>query len=277
MKIRVLGSGGWEGTPGPFAKDKISKMAWENPDKKEFRFRPCFEIENKNKSFLVEIPPDIRLISQKFNLPKINDFLVSHWHFDHMYGLLELDSWAYRNPITIHCSQKTNDWLEKNFAHIKKEINVLKPLKEVKINGVEIIPFPIYHMSRFDKDLKEEELENTFGFVFDKKIAYMADFYKIPEISKKFLKNIDVLITDGTFLFEKEMPKEHPYLKRCDGRMFADPDHLHDDDIFKVIEEINPKKVVFHSISNILWKTHDEFQKMLPENMFASYDGMIID
>lgn len=275
MKVKILGSGGWEGIPVPFCDCRICKLAMENPNSKNNRNRPEILIESKDGRFLIEISPDIRLQSTKFNLTNIKDFLISHWHFDHLYGLFDLHAWAELiNKPKLYCSDETKRWLDKNVGYIPKEIAVLKPYKEFELFGIKIIPLPVYHMFSLDKDLEESKLENTFGFLLkekNKRLVYLSDYFKIPQKTIDLIKNSDIIIADGTFLFEEQFPN-----KSEQNGLETDPDHLHGEKIFDLINSLNAKKIVFHSITHLTEKTHEELQSLLPKNMEISFDGMEI-
>lgn len=90
MKTTLLGSGGWEGIPAPFCLCRVCAKAAQDPFGKEARTRPGLLIETAEGAFMLEVGPDIRVQSTRFGLPPIKHFFVSHWHFDHLYGLLEL-------------------------------------------------------------------------------------------------------------------------------------------------------------------------------------------
>lgn len=277
MKIKILGSGGWEGIPTPFCNCRVCKIAKENPNSKNNRTRPEILIETEKGKFLIEISPDIRLQSTKFNLPPIKDFLISHWHFDHMYGLLDLHAWSeflMDGKINLYCSQKTKEWLDRNFAHIPKEIVVLKQFQTFELYGVKITALPVYHMFSQDKDLKEKEPENTFAFLLEKnnkKVVYLPDYFKIPEKTMNLIKNSDIIIMDGTYLFEEQFPN-----KPEQNGLKSDLDHLHGNQILELANSLNANQIIFHSITHLTEKTHEELQKLLPKNMFLSYDGMEI-
>jgi len=274
MKLKILGSGAWEGIPAPFCKCKICKSA-KKPESKNNRTRPQISVETDQGRFLIEISPDIRTQSTKFNLPKIDSFLISHWHFDHMYGLLELHAWAeytLGQKPKLFCSEKTKERLDPAFAHIPTEIIVVKPFKKFNLFGISITPIPVYHMKLRDDEVKENELSNTFGFMLEKngkKVTYLPDYYKMPQKSLKLIAKSDVVITDGTYLFEEMFPN-----KPEQNNLKSDADHLHGKQILDFVNTLDAKKVIFHSISHLTEKTHEELQKMLPKNMFASYDGM---
>lgn len=276
MEVKMLGSGSWEGIPAPFCNCRVCESS-KRHGSKDNRTRPELLIETSKGKFLIEISPDFRIQSSQFNLPNITDFLISHWHFDHMYGLLELHSWAKsragKKPL-IYCSQKTKEWLDRSFAHIPKEVIVLEPYKKFELYGVNITPIPVYHMHEQDKNIGEKDLNNSFGYILEangRKISYLGDYYKVPNKSIELIKGSDVIIADGTFLFEELFPK-----RPQQSNLKSDPDHIHGKEIFDFVRSLEASKIIFHSIAHLPEKTHEELQKMLPENMFISYDGMII-
>ncbi len=281
MKIKILGSGGWEGIPAPFCNCRVCRLAKENPNSKNFRTRPEILVETEEGKFLIEISPDIRLQSTKFNLPPIKEFLISHWHFDHMYGLLELHAWSefvMKEKIKLFCSEKTKEWLDRNFTHIPKEIIVIEPFEQFELYGVRITPLPLYHMFFQDKNLKENQLKNTFGFLLEKenkKAVYLSDYFKIPKKSFELIKDTDVVIMDGTYLFSELFP-DKPEQNGLTNSEKSDSDHIHGNKILELAKSFNAKKIIFHSITHLTEKTHEELQNLVPENMFISFDGMEI-
>lgn len=56
----------------------------------------------------------------------------------------------------------------------------------------------------------------------------------------------------------------------------SDPDHLHGKQILDFISLLNAKKVIFHSITHLTEKTHEELQALFPKDMELSFDGMEI-
>ena len=275
MEITILGSGGWEGIPSPFCKCRVCQKAKENPKSKDSRSRPEILVEGDGGNFLLELSPDIRLQSTRFDLPIIKDFLISHWHFNHLYGILELHAWSkfvVNKELNIFCSQKTTEWIDKTFGHIPKNVITLEPYKSFVLHGVSVTPIPLYHMQMRDADVEEDSLENTFGYILekdDKKIAYLADYYKIPPKAVGLIKGADVVIADGTYIYEDLFPD-----KPTQNGLKADPDHMHGKDIFAFVETLEPKEVVFHSITHLTEKSHDELQEILPAGFKISYDGM---
>lgn len=274
MKFTILGSWWREGSPAIF-NNFFQHFDWKDITSKNFRTRPWFLVENNWESFLIEIGPDIRLQTIKNKIQDIQNFLISHRHFDHMYGLYELDAWStatHQGNITLYGSPRTTERLENNFAHISKRISTLLPYKTFELAGVEITPLPVYHMRSEDDKLDEENLANTYGYLLEcewKKIAYLADYYKLPDKVVDLIEGADWVIADGTYLFEEDFI-DHPVA----NLVKKDMDHIHGNAILDLMKDINAKQIVFHSITPYTNKSHDDLQAMLPKNYYIAYDGM---
>lgn len=269
MKVTFLGSGAWEGIPAPFCSCTVCHIATNHPTSKNNRMRPLLLCETREGKFLLEASPDVRIQSTKFNLSPITDFVISHWHFDHMYGLHDLLSWMKRleKKPTVHCSKNTKEVLDREFGYLPLEINLLPPLKPFTLCGVTITPLPVYHMFLRDNNTPQEELANTYGYLLEhggKRVAYLSDYYRIPEITLEKIQGVDALIADGTYL----STNEYENLK---------PNHVHGDAILRLTKSISTKTVYYHSISHLTRRTHEQLQLTLPPSHFISYDGMEIE
>lgn len=245
MKITMIGSGGWDGSPFPFSTGK------------EKRTRPEFFVEGTDGNFMVEISPDIR--TQSKGLPKVFDFLVSHWHFDHLFGIFELDAYSLvEETIRVYCSKETADWINNNCSHFPITVTILTPYKEFSLHGIKITPIPVVHT---------KDKEGTFAFLFDdgkQRVAYLSDYYEISSESLTYLHKADVVIADGTYLFENKFDEKYT-------KLLDDKNHLHGNDIITFAKQF--KNVIFHSISAHHGLSDAELHDLLPDTMSAGYDG----
>lgn len=278
MRIKFLGSGGWAGIPVAFCKCRICKRAKKNPNDKNFRTRPELYVETSQGKFLIEISPDIRLQSSKFNIPNVYHFLVSHGHFDHMGGLMQLNSWIRYKLIdkpTIYCSEKTKEQLDYEDFDILKKSVVLKPFEEFKLYGVDITAIPLYHSRKIDRSVPELKLSNEFGYILrhnGKKVAYLGDYYKIMPNSMEQIKGSDIVIMDATYLFEELYPRRSEQIG-----LKNDPDHLHGKLILELAKKIECKKIIYTNITHLSGLYHEELEKILPPNQHIAYDGMTFE
>lgn len=226
-------------------------------------------VENGAQSFLVEASPDIRLQSTRFSLQPIKDFLISHWHFDHMYGLHELLQYSKEvtHGLTIYCSKDTQTVLSnEEFSYIPSTVRRLESLQSFELAGIAVTPLPVYHMRAQDDAVPEDQLANTFGYLFEhegRKVAYLADYYRVPDFVLAKIQGIDVVICEGTYVLT-DAYKDHK------------PNHLHGQEVIDFAQSIGAKQVYYHSISHLTRKTHEEIQAMLPPHHLLAYDGLII-
>ena len=269
MKLTILGSGAWQGIPAPFCLCAVCRLAMENPNEKNFRMRPQLLIEIEHGAFLLEVSPDIRVQSTKFHVPPVKDFVVSHWHFDHMYGLHELLTWMKQldEKPTVHCSAGTKEKINQEFAYLPLSAHALRPFEPFMLFDVAITPLPVYHMFARDEAIPDGKLENTFGYLLErngKRVAYLADYYRIPQSTRQRLQGVDILVADGTYL----MTHEHEMRK---------PNHLHGDAIVRFTKSTQAKAVYFHSISHLTGKTHEQLQAQLPLAHYLTYDGLQLE
>lgn len=276
MNITMLGSGCWEGVPAPFCGCRICNHASENPLSQENRTRPSFFVESDKTKFMIEMSPDLRVQSTRFKLPPVTDYIVSHWHFDHLFGLYELHAWielVIKKPINIYCSASVSDMIQSQFGFIPTSVTIIKAYEEFKIGSVSITPLPVYHMRSADEGKEPDELDNTFGFLVEsdgRKVSYLADYYKIPEKTIELASGSEVVIADGTYLFESKYP-DKPY--QNETLKENDPDHLHGNDILDIASSMDSKAVYYHSITHLPETYHKDMQEWLPKGHYIGSDG----
>lgn len=250
IQLTFLGSGCWQGIPAPFGDDKISKnVTW---DSKNFRFRTSLQIVTDNgKNIIVEITPDIRLQSWKFHVGKPDACLISHWHWDHLFGLLDLDWFVEKHGLTIYGNDITRERCNSQMNHVKVDFKVLKPFKPFMIDNIQITPIPVDHV------------KNTHGFLFEDvnkgcKIVYLADLYGMPSSTTTLIKNADMVIFDATYL---------------ESDIRDDSTHLQKDEIIPFLSRLAAREIILTHIGSYHGLTHEDLERKFPQYTIA-YDGM---
>lgn len=292
MKIRIVGSGGWEGIPKAYNYHQADKEAIKNPEGKDRRTRPQLVVENKKGTFAIEISPDIGIQFAKHSITGVREFLVSHHHHDHMGGIAELHAYfefANRNlkkpyqrkqpQDKIYGSKKTIAMIKEKYPYITNiELEEIKAYQPFSINDVQITPLPLYHEPKNDEKKDDKDIDNTFGFLLEhqeRKTIYLSDYYRIPTKVKNIMHTLrkeDNIIADGTYLFTEN------YDEICMQYMNED-DHLFGEEI---INEFKPykAKIIFTNIIAFNQLKHYQIEKKLKErksNFTLAYDGMKIN
>lgn len=250
FSLTFLGSGCWQGIPAPFGDDSISQQVeW---DSKDFRFRTSLHIGTEHgKSIIVEATPDIRLQSWKFGLKKPDAILVSHWHWDHLFGLLDLDWFAEKNQQVVYGNAVTKQWYDDRMSHIKADFQVFDSYQSFEIDNVKITPIAVHHV------------DDTHGFLFEdlksgKKIAYLSDLHGIPEKTAGLIEGIEAVITDATYL---------------ESDLDDDPTHFQKDQLVPFLETLSGKEIILTNIGSYHDLKHADLEKQFPLYTIA-YDGM---
>ena len=250
MKVTFLGSGCWQGIPAPFGDDHISQhVEWGS---KDFRFRTSLHIETEHgKRIIVEATPDIRLQSWKFGLKKPEAILVSHWHWDHLFGLLDLDWFAEKNQLAVYGNSVSKRWYDERMSHINVDFKVFDSYHSFEIDNVKITPIKVDHV------------EKTDGFLFEdmnsgKKVAYLSDLHGLPQKTAELINGIETVITDATYI---------------ESNISDDPTHLQKDQFQPFLESLKAKEIILTSIGSYQGLKHEDLEGKFPQYTIA-FDGM---
>ena len=250
IEVTFIGSGCWQGIPAPFGDDRISReVEW---DSKDFRFRTSLHIKTENgKNIIVEATPDIRLQSWKFKLGKPDAILISHWHWDHLFGLLDLDWFAEKNTLTVYGNSVTKKWYDDRMGHVKVDFRVFRSYESFEIDNIRITPIIVNHVN------------DTNGFLFEdlssgKRFAYLSDLNGIPVDTAKLIDDIDLIITDATYI---ESDRNDDFT------------HLQKDQIIPFLTGLNANEIVLTNIGSYQSFSHSDLEQKFPQYTIA-YDGL---
>lgn len=278
VQLTVLGSGGWEGIPAPFCRCAICAQAGSPGFERDERTRPSFLINGPTGRFLLDAGFDLRLQSARFKLPPVADFVISHWHPDHMWGLFELGFWTegtMGGGVQVHGSRLTLEFARRYFSHIPFRYRELAPFEPFELHGVTVTPFPVLHMRTHDTTDPPDSRHNVFGFHLqsgDFRAAYLADYYDIPSESRALISGADLIIADGTYLFEEISPDAPgSHLLR------ADSTHRHGGAVRELAHSLGAGRIIYHSITHLSGRNHVELSALLSPNESLAWDGMVVN
>jgi phosphoribosyl 1,2-cyclic phosphate phosphodiesterase len=188
IKIIFLGTGANGGVPQldcrcRNCKDTVSK-----------RNRSSLLIEFENKKFIVDCGPDFRisLLNNNLRLSDLTGILLSHLHWDHCFGLVEL-SGGQPQAVPILVPKKIRDQLLMNsyFKYLfDYKFAIFKRANKV---GINLKYHKVYHDPRYPSYALIIKTEN-------KQICIATDIARITNDLIHEFKKADLVIFDGTFL-----------------------------------------------------------------------------
>lgn len=253
LKITFLGTGTSTGVPMIASKNPVRY----SEDIRDKRLRSSIMVSWEGNNLLVDCGPDFRQQMIRANVESIIGILFSHEHADHIAGFDEIRPYYYRmGPVPIYADARVMNSLERRYEYIFTTENrypsapavdatVISEKDQLEFDGVKVTPIKVMH-----GDLP------ILGYRFND-TAYLTDVKTIPEEEKEKLKGLEVLITTA---LRKDNHKTHATLEEA----------------LELVEELKPKRAYFSHISELLG-FHADIEKDLPENVFLSYDELVID
>ena len=251
MKITFLGTGTSQGIP-MIASNHPVCLSNNSKDK---RLRSSIMISWDDNRYIIDCGPDFRQQMLRENIQAINGVLFTHEHSDHTAGIDDLRPYTYKmGEVPIYAQERVIESLKIRFSYIfetenryagaPKLIENIIDSNSFMLNEVQVTPIAVMH----------GKLPIT-GYRFGN-VAYITDLKTMSDHEKKKLENLDVLILNAL-------------------RISAHPTHLNLEEAISFVNEIKPKRAYFTHISHKLG-FHEEVEKILPENVFLSYDGLEI-
>ena len=251
MKITFLGTGTSQGIPMIANNDPVCM----SDNLKDKRLRSSVMISWDDNRYIIDCGPDFRQQMLRENIQAINGVLFTHEHSDHTAGIDDLRPYTYKmGEVPIYAQKRVLESLKVRFSYIfetknryagapKLSENIIDS-ESFMLDGVKVTPLLVMHGN----------LPIT-GYRFDD-IAYITDLKTMSNEEKKKLVNLDILIVNAL-------------------RITEHPTHLNLEEALSFVDEIKPKRAYFTHISHKLG-FHEEVEKILPENVFLSYDGLIL-
>ena len=258
-QFRILGCGSSGGVP------RVG-FGWgicDPMNKKNRRLRCSLLVQRTIKSrkttVLIDSGPDVREQLLQAKVTNLDAVLYTHSHADHVHGIDDLRTLAYRKKekIPVWADKITQERLLQGFSYIFKtpdkskyppicELNLISD-EEIKIKGaggeINIRPLSVNH----------GEID-SLGFKVGQ-LAYIPDVLEIPSKSWKELENLDILIIDAL--------RRDPH-----------PSHTHLEKTLLWLRQLNPRRAILTNLHNDL--DYSELKKELPKDVEPAFDGLEI-
>jgi len=253
MKILFLGtSAGW-----PLPRLGCDCIICTSTDPKDKRFRPTVLV---NETILVDAGPDIyhQLVNYKVDTKKIKALVLTHAHPDHILGFYDLTHLYHREekePRLIITQSVLNGLRQVHRFPVAPFLpEIITPPEIIEIEQVKIGLFPVEH-SRLP----------CFGVKMKGKgvLVYLPDVKRLPRAKRKSLRDVDLLVLDGSSLGKRGQTRIHQSIEEG----------------VRLAKDLKPKKVYFTHIGHITG-IHEELESFVQEeggkSFHIAYDGLEI-
>jgi phosphoribosyl 1,2-cyclic phosphate phosphodiesterase len=248
LTLTVLGSGTSMGVPTLGCHCAVC----ESTDPMDKRTRPSVLLSYAGRNVVIDTTPDFRFQAMRAKIDRLDAVIFTHAHADHILGLDDIRPYNMRQKITIpiYGAPETLTTLQRQFSYIFDPTPTDNLLPSVKLNlidgpfelfGLTIVPVPALHGT-----------QPVLGFRFGK-AAYLTDFIRVPDESKKLLHGLDDFILDAL-------------------RYVPHPMHSNVEQSLALVDELKPKRAWFTHICHDL--SHATDNPKLPGGVQLAYDGL---
>ncbi len=190
MKVTFLGTGTSHGVPVIGCHCPVC----QSTNEKDKRYRSSIMIEENGSRIVVDTGYEFRLQMLREKVDSLDAVLYTHAHADHVSGIDELRVFSQKQKMNIYARQETIDDIIEHYSYaVMREsfpgmphLNpvALKPLEEVEIAGIKVLPLPVEHGRMLHMPI--------FGYRFGD-FAYITDCTFIPDEVFDALKGVRVM------------------------------------------------------------------------------------
>lgn len=250
MRVKFLGTGTSTGVP----EIGCTCPVCTSPDSKDKRLRASVIVYIDEKIIHIDCGPDFRQQMLATDFRPIDGVLLTHEHYDHVGGIDDLRPFCQFGDIEIYAEIFVADALRKRipYCFIEKKY---PGVPDINLNIIELKPFYIKNAEVIPIRLMHANLP-ILGYRIAN-FAYLTDLKTIPDEEYEKLKNLDVVVMNALRIKE----------------------HLSHQNLEQALEnaaKIGAKKTYFIHMNHHIG-LHKDIEKILPENVFLSYDGLEIE
>ena len=251
-RITILGSGTSQGVPVIACDCHVCT----SQDSRDNRLRSSIMITHKGENYVVDTGPDFRQQMLANKVHSLKAVLFTHEHKDHLAGMDDVRAFNYKEQrdMEVYCTDRVEEALRREF-HYVFSTNRYPGVPSVRIHQFENNPFNIGDLHVIPIKVMHHKLP-VFGFRFGD-FTYITDAKTIAPEERDKVRGSKVLVINAL-------------------RKSNHISHFNLEEALAFIEDVKPEVAYLTHISH-LFETHSEIEKLLPDNVFPAYDGLVID
>lgn len=202
-------------------------------------------IESNNYKILIDAGFSGKKLKDKLenidvDISTINALLITHEHSDHILGAGII---CRKYNIPIYITKESYEFSKEKLGKIENSLlNFISNNHFNLFNTFNIYPFDVMH-----------DATRTLGYrieVENKKVGIITDIGYVDNYSKKFLKDLNLLIVEANYDYDMLMQNDYPW--QLKSRVKSNNGHLSNEDAAKLICDVyheNIEKVYFVHMS----------------------------
>lgn len=252
LRITFLGTGTSQGVPVIACGCGVCLST----DEKDKRLRSSVKIEHAERVLVIDTGPDFRQQMLRSGTKQLDAVLYTHEHKDHLAGMDDVRPFNFiaQQHVHLYATKRVEEALKREFYYAFGE-NRYPGAPEITVHRIENDAFHAGGLDILPIEAMHGGLPVT-GF-------RIRDF---------------VYLTDANFIAADEMDK----MRGCKIlvinalRLDKHYSHFNLEEALEIIHEVKPEKAFLTHISHRLGK-HEDMSRLLPENVYAAYDGLILE
>lgn len=254
MKNRIifLGTGTSQGIPMIGCHCDVCN----SNDPRDKRLRTSAFVEYEGLRLIIDAGPDFRTQMLRAHIDNATAILLTHNHKDHTGGLDDVRSFNYlsKRSFPIYAEKYVQESLKREYAYAFGE-NKYPGVPDYELHTIDENPFTINGVTICPIRAMHYKLP-VLGYRFGD-LAYLTDANYISDEEIEKIKGVRIFVIN-TIRREKHISH------------FSLPEAL------EVIRKVGAERSYITHLSHQL-ERHADLEKVLPENVFAAYDGLQLE
>ena len=256
MEVLFLGTGASLGVPMIGCDCEVCR----SDDRRDKRRRSSVLLTFPDETVIIDAGPDFRAQCLDHDIKRIDAFLFTHPHFDHIGGMDETRAVYYamdKQPLQFYAEPFTIEGIRKHFDYLFPEdgktdyhgapafaFHTLEVGRPFRTKHHTFLPLRAYHGDMPVTGYKTGRL------------VYLTDVKKVPDETRRHIDKDTILIISALH------KKPHPL-------------HFNLDEALAFIEQTRPAKAYLTHISHWMGR-YKEVTRRLPSGVELAYDGLRI-
>lgn len=229
-------------------------------DERDRRTRHGVVVQDRDRTVLVDTPPELRLQLTRVGIGAIDAVWFTHSHADHIHGVDDLRAISARRGqrLDVHASPETERALRQRFGYIfsafrpppgttKPELRLrtYDALDAVDVGGLAFRALPVDHGPM-----------TVYGFRVGE-LGYITDAKTLGPGTREVLDGVSTLVLNALWF-------GNPH-----------PTHLNVEEAVELAREIGAERTFLTHITHRV--RHAELERRLPPEVRPAYDGLVVE